>query len=149
MGARQIMASASTEIAEIQQQMHQVRKRAGVDVHDLVENARALTDWRRYWRRHPWAWCGAAAVLGYCLVPSRRFEDSDSQRLADLLQASRGKSPAPRRNPIISELAGMALGILMQQGKQLVAQHVARVFESRNANQVPPHSTSRSDQDRS
>jgi hypothetical protein len=35
----------------------------------------------------------------------------------------------------------MALGILIQQGKQLVAQRVARAFESRQANQVPPHST--------
>jgi hypothetical protein len=47
----------------------------------------------------------------------------------------------------MSELAGIALGILIQQGKQLVAQRVARVFESRYASQVSPHSTSGSDQD--
>jgi hypothetical protein len=151
------MASASNEIAELHQQMDRVRKSASVDVHDLVENTRALTDWRRYWRHHPWAWCGAATVLGYYLVPARRFGNSDSQglaelRLAELSQASQAKASAPRKNPILSELAGIALGILIQQGKQLVAQRVARVIDSYKANQVHTHDTGKngnggSDQD--
>jgi len=135
------MDSAAHEIAEIQRQMDQVRQSAGADINALVENTRALTDWRRYWRQHPWAWCGAATVLGYWLVPSRRFGNSDSQRLAELSQAAREKSSAPRQSTIMSELAGTALGILIQQGKQLVAQRVAQVFESHKTNRVPPRGT--------
>src|SRR5579872_6148179 len=116
------MNSPSNEIAEIQQRMQQLRMSVGVDVHDLVENARAMTDWRRYWRHHPWLWCGAAAVLGYCLVPSRRFGNADARPLAAMARGSAEKSAPRRASPIISELAGMALGIVIQQGKQLVAQ---------------------------
>jgi hypothetical protein len=140
------MASPSNEVAEIQRQMEAVRKSAGADVHELVENARALTDWRRYWRRHPWWWCGAATLLGYFIVPSRRVGGSASQRLADLSQNSEHKAPSSRKT-IISELAGIALGILIQQGKQLVAQRVARAFESRNAAQAPPSGTNGSDRE--
>lgn len=143
------MDSASNDIADIKQQMRQVRMSVRVDVQELVENARSMTEWRPYWRRHSWVWCGAAAVLGYSVVPLRRFGNADAHRLAALSEPLRGKPPASGGNLIVSELAGMALGILIQQGKQLVAQRVARVFASRAADPVPLHRTNGRDQGRS
>ena len=143
------MESASSDIADIKRQLRQVRTSVGTDVHDLVEGARAITDWHRYWRHHPWAWCGAATVLGYFCVPQRRFGNADARRLAALSEPATGKSPVSRSRLIISELAGMALGILVQQGKQLVAQRVASVWNSRIADPVPLHSARGTDREHS
>ncbi|HTI52037.1 MAG TPA: hypothetical protein VL475_13830 [Planctomycetaceae bacterium] len=123
-GVWSIMESKSNEIADIKQQMRQVRMSMRVDVHELVKNARSLTDWRHHWRLHPWASCGAAAVLGFLVVPRRRFGNADAQRLTALSEPSLALSS--RSNPIISELAAIALGILIQQGKHLVAHRMAR-----------------------
>ena len=41
------------------------------NVNDLVTNARQLTDWRYYVKAAPWASVGAAAAVGYMLVPRR------------------------------------------------------------------------------
>src|SRR5258708_38688309 len=69
---RPIMDTTTPELAQLQEQMHQVRMDLGEEVYDLVENARAMTDWRVHWRRHPLAFCAAAALAGYLVVPSRR-----------------------------------------------------------------------------
>ncbi len=41
------------------------------NVNDLVTNARQLTDWRYYVKAAPWASVGAAAAVGYFMVPRR------------------------------------------------------------------------------
>ena len=75
---------------ELQEQMRHVRANLGIEVHRLVENARVMTDWRHYVRKHPWACLGAAAALGYCLIPARAREiRPDAEKLAAL--ASSGK----------------------------------------------------------
>ena len=135
-----MMTNAASEIEEISQQMQQIRTSVGVDIHDLVDNARALTDWRHYWRQHPWAWCGAAVVLGYSIVPSRRFGNTDARTLAALAQGSNAKPVASSGKRIISELAGMVLGMVVQRGMQGVVRGLAGMFQSETAS--PPASPS-------
>ncbi|MFN0052000.1 MAG: hypothetical protein ACKV0T_07400 [Planctomycetales bacterium] len=137
------MTSAATELADIQRQMHAVRESAGVEVHDLIVNAQAMTDWRRYWRRHPSLWCGAAAVLGYVLAPSRRDVKADPQLLAALAKATEGNRTAPRSRPIVSHLAGLALGVLIQQGKQMLAQRLASAFHGQTVHPGQPTTAER------
>lgn len=132
------MTITESEIEEISKQMQQIRTSVGVDIHDLVENARALTDWRHYWRQHPWACCGAAIVLGYSVVPSRRFGNTDARTLATLAQGSHAKSSAAPGKRIISELAGMVLGMVVQRGMQSVVRGLAGMFQSDTAS--PPSS---------
>ncbi|HLJ11857.1 MAG TPA: hypothetical protein VKU82_11745 [Planctomycetaceae bacterium] len=114
------MASTQNdEIDEIQRQMREIRINLGDEVHGLVNKARAMTDWRVHWRKHPWIWGSAAAALGYLIVPSRRFGDSDARTLADIARASSANLAAhsPRRR-IISELASLALGIVAKKAMQ-------------------------------
>jgi hypothetical protein len=59
------------DAGEIQQRMKMIRGEMGHDMRTLVTNARTLSDWRYYWNKYPWALCGAAAVIGYVLVPPR------------------------------------------------------------------------------
>ncbi len=64
----------SAEVIEIQRRMAQVRHELHEDVREAVKGAQSLTDWRSQVRNHPWLALGAAAALGYLLVPKRRIE---------------------------------------------------------------------------
>ena len=152
------MPSQSPEIDELQRQMQRVRTSLGVEVHDLVENARAITDWRRYWRSHPWAWCGAAAILGYVVVPSRRFGQADVGTLAELSRAEATRAKAtraesngaeatrasaasaapPRRRGVMADLTGMAIGFVVQRGMQVLGRKLEGLLNSRTASSSPP-----------
>jgi hypothetical protein len=124
------MAEASNEIEMLQVEMHQVRMSLGEDAHELVAHARTLADWRVYWRNNPWAWCGTAAVLGYCLVPQRTHGKTDVRHVAEqLADGVKAALPPPGRG-IVSQLAGMALGAVMQRGLQIIGREVGAMFTS-------------------
>lgn len=63
--------SETTDVADIQRQMSEIRGEMRHDMQTLVTNARTLSDWRYYVRNYPWACLGAAAFVGYLLVPPR------------------------------------------------------------------------------
>jgi len=120
------MSTSSAESEVIQQRMQQVRTNLGMEVRDLVVNARAMTDWRHYWRGHPGLCSAGAAVLGYLLVPARRVAQSDMKRMTEDVTraqaAARPKSPAPpglaRR--LLGEIAGLAVGFAVKRGLKVV-----------------------------
>src|SRR5258707_201235 len=102
------MDSRCNEVEQLQHQMHLVRMSLGEEVHELVAGARSVTDWRQYWRRHPWAWGGAAAALGFLVVPARRSAASDERQIAELAKSAvSAPSPPTAGRRIMAELAGM------------------------------------------
>jgi hypothetical protein len=63
--------STPADISEIQRRMAQIRHELHVDVQEAVKGAQSLTDWRSQVRNHPWLALGAAAAVGYLVVPKR------------------------------------------------------------------------------
>ena len=63
---------------EIRERMAIIRLQLDEHSEDVVAQVNALSDWRSYVRRHPWVSVGAAAVVGYVLVPSRAKESAES-----------------------------------------------------------------------
>lgn len=63
--------SQNDQAQEIRRQMEHVRQDMRVEMDDIVQNARALSDWRFYVRSYPWACLAAAAGLGYMVIPRR------------------------------------------------------------------------------
>ena len=63
--------STPADINEIQRRMAQIRRDLHEDVREVVKGAQSLTDWRSQVRSHPWLALGAAAALGYFVVPKR------------------------------------------------------------------------------
>ncbi len=59
------------DVEAIRSQMASVRTTLDENVHELAENARNLTDWRYYVKAAPWGAVGAAAAIGYFIVPRR------------------------------------------------------------------------------
>lgn len=71
----------------IRLRMASVRGTLDENVHELVENARNLTDWRYYVKAAPWGAVGAAAAIGYMIVPRRvRIVQPDADEIAKLAE---------------------------------------------------------------
>jgi short subunit dehydrogenase-like uncharacterized protein len=57
---------------DLQQQLATARSALVNDMGGAVDSAKTLADWRQHFRAHPLVFCGAAAALGFLLVPRRR-----------------------------------------------------------------------------
>ena len=57
---------------DIQRQMAALRSALAQDLNGSIDSAKLLADWRYHFRKHPALFCGAAAALGFALVPWRR-----------------------------------------------------------------------------
>ena len=78
----------SDEAERIRRQMQDVRQEMGRDVHEVVERAKELSDWRYYVRKHPWACMGSALALGFLAMPGRKIPvgGPDMQHLVNQLK---------------------------------------------------------------
>ena len=107
----------------VRRRMQETRNRLHRDVGGLVRDARAVVDWRRNVSRHPWLAVGAAAALGFLIVPRRRRPlNLDADALADLARKQRlvvrveGEKEKPAT--LGGTLAATVLGII---GRELAA----------------------------
>jgi hypothetical protein len=85
---------------EIQREMRQVRRDLDEQVDELVDQARQITeelvDWRSYVKAHPWLYLGAAAGLGYLIMPTRVTVDRPvADSLAELARSGAIKLEEP------------------------------------------------------
>jgi hypothetical protein len=51
--------------------MQQLRCEIDGDMKDVSASARTMFDWKHYVKTYPWVCSGAAAVLGFLIVPKR------------------------------------------------------------------------------
>ena len=129
-------SSTATSAESIRDQMRQVRRELGEDVDGIVDNAQVLTDWRYYVRTYPWVCLGAAAAVGFLVVPSRpRIVQPDPATMADLARARKivlsPASEAPRPKPGMAASVGSMLArALLQGGLAILKQQFARGVES-------------------
>jgi hypothetical protein len=114
------MSQAATPSADdIQRQMREVRAELRDDVQEIVDNARVLTDWQHYVRQYPWLCLGAAAAVGYLVVPQRvHVIKPDSKAIADMIrqhQVSVKTEIKPQPSPgLVGGLVNMAAGMAVQ-----------------------------------
>jgi len=79
------MKNSSESAEDLVREMREVRSNLGEDMQKFVDNARVMTDWHYYIRRAPWLSLGAAAALGYLVIPSKpRYVRPDLSQLAEL-----------------------------------------------------------------
>ena len=122
------MSAAPTITAEeIQRQMGEVRSEMRDDVQELVASARVMADWHYYVRTYPWLCVGAAAAVGFMLVPPRvHVVRPDPAHVAELVRQHQVAvkaeiKPKPAMG-ILDSLINMAAGIALQ-GAMAVARH--------------------------
>jgi hypothetical protein len=129
---------------EIQRQMRQVRRELGEDMQEIVENARTMTDWRHYVRSYPWVCLGAAALVGYLIVPTRtQVIKPDAATLAEWAKSQKlvvqPAGAAPAKPGMVRQLAGMAAGALLQGGLAMAKQYaLQQLAGAAQTNGAPP-----------
>ena len=123
---------------EIQRQMREVRVELRDEMQEIVDNARVLSDWHYYVRQYPWLCLGAAAALGYLIVPQRvQVIKPDSKAIADMIrqhQVSVTTQVKPQPSPgllggLVNMAAGMAVQGLLAVASAQLSQFIQQVTE--------------------
>jgi len=127
---------------EIQQQMRQARRELGADVVDIAEQARVMTDWKYYVRSNPWLCLGAAATLGYLLVPQRiKLPPVSLEPMLEMVKATQAATqqaaahavketiqatqpPPPPKQSLLSMALGMLGSTVLQGGMAIASQQL-------------------------
>jgi len=144
------MTDLSTDAELLQREMRAVRSNLGDDVDRLVESARTITDWHFYIRRAPLLFLGAAAALGFWIVPSKNKKLSAQQdlsqlsaeQLADLIKYRSLLKEEPAAKPsdgLVSGLGKTALNALWRTGMALIAQQAKQYVKRAAAEALAPH----------
>jgi hypothetical protein len=128
---------------EIQRQMRDVRSELRNDVQDLVDNARVMTDWHYYVRSYPWLCLGAAAAVGYLLVPSRvQVFKPDAQMLANLVRqhqvAVKTEVKPQPSGGLLGGLVNMAAGAALQGAMAIASQQLNQFLRGLATPASPP-----------
>jgi len=131
------MKNSSESADDLVREMREVRSNLGEDMQRFVDNARVMTDWHYYIRRAPWLSLGAAAALGYLIIPSKpRYVRPDLSQLAELAKhhelvvTDRGEKKAEQQGSITSSLLKMATSSLWRAGMGILSRHVNQIVQS-------------------
>jgi hypothetical protein len=126
-------------------QMRTIRRELGDDVEELVVQAERLMDWRYHMQRYPWAMMGAAALVGYFLVPRRTVslptDDSTLAKLAERIPVHLPPPPEKKKQSLVGSLVSAganmawraALAYATQQVSKMVAQQAAAAQQQQPA----------------
>lgn len=130
----------SPESKAIRQRMEEVRCELDDDVQAIVESARDVSEWRSYVRDYPWICLGAAAAVGYFIVPRRVMGmRPDAQTLAELANQSNllATSHSPRNRNLGGVLLAFAGNLALRGVSAYVLQLTGKLLASPTVTSPP------------
>jgi hypothetical protein len=114
--------------------MQDVRNDLAAHADEAVERARAKFAWRCFVANHPWPTLGAAAALGYFLVPRRTRVKACEAGAAAPDRAPQARQPSPFSG-VLSGVMSAVAAIIAREGLIFAEQRLMEWFE--------PHEKSR------
>lgn len=142
--------SPDPAVDDLRQRMAQIRSASHGDVETILTGLRQNLDWRYHLNRHPWAFAGAAAFLGFLLIPKSRKAVLDSATVKQLVAELNLPEAKPEKQDILHKWV-IPLAIrwgtsgAMSMGQMLLAKMLAKsaakeaVEEDQESSFVPPH----------
>jgi len=137
---------------ELRQRMAQIRSATHGDVETILTGLRQNLDWRYHLERHPWAFAGAAAFLGYLLVPKSKVKAKIDPATVKQIAAELNLQPAvPDDNKTFVQKWVIPMALkwgttgALQIGQLLLAKLMAKqgakeaVAEEEETSFIPPH----------
>lgn len=103
----------------VRAQMQQIRCDIDRDLDEMVASARRMVDWRHYVKTYPWTCLGAAAALGFLIVPKRKMEHGPESAAEPAPAATRGW---------VDAIWATATSIAVRKAIELLGQSAARVL---------------------
>jgi hypothetical protein len=142
------MADDASTADALQRQMQQVRAEMREDVQVMVASARDMTDWTYYVRTYPWICVGAAAAIGYLVVPAKREPPikPDPKDLLELAKQQKIVVKVEERQPgpgLFGMLLKMAAGPLLQGGLAILKHQFDEQLRSRQERAVASNGNGR------
>ena len=124
--------------------MAAVRAAVAADGRVVADSAGELADWKQYVRAAPLACTGAAALVGYLVVPSRsrvvKPDEAQMKRLAEQARLQvKGKGTVKSRKP-----GGLTMGLLTALGN--VALRAGTAYVSQQAGKAVGKEAARQEQ---
>jgi hypothetical protein len=115
----------------VQARMRQIRCEIDHDLEEMAASARKMVDWRHYVKTHPWVCLGAAAALGFLIVP-RRSKGSAPDLAAVAALARTGHvvaEPAPAATRgLVDLLLSTVASIAVRKAIELLGQGAGRLW---------------------
>jgi len=112
---------------DISAKMRQVRVDLHDDMDNVVESAREMTDWKTYVHRYPWVCLGAAAAIGYLVIPAKvRVVSPDPKALLKLAKDNKlvvDADPTPKAS---SGIAGALFGFVANAATRAAIAYVSQ-----------------------
>lgn len=143
------MATATNNADELRIQMAQIRRDLHADVRDVVANAEAVADWRRYIRMYPWTALGVSVAAGYLVVPRRRQVvpvpvaiAPDAAEVREVLEQAKEEAKEPARKGLLASAFGFVAPVAMRAAQGYAAQYletwIAQQQAAGRATPTPP-----------
>ncbi len=96
----------------IRQQMQDIRRDLADDIDSLAESTREMADWQVYFKRYPWIVMGAAAAVGFLVVPKRvELVHPDPDALLELAKRKKLVVEASPKKKAKNSVAGTLLSL--------------------------------------
>ena len=123
--------------ADIQQQMARIRRELHDDVEEVVEQAKELADWRNFVKSHPWLMVGAAAAVGFMVVPRRlNVISPDAATLAKLAKQNKlvvkAKPDMQKQGGIAAPLISFASAAILRSVVAMAGQQASKVWAAQS-----------------
>jgi len=142
------MALGTTQADEIQREMRQIRVELRDNVQEIVSSAREIVDWQSYVKAYPWLCVGAAAFVGYLLVPSRTTViRPDPEALRELTKSREmlEQQVKPKKS-LVGMVVGMVAASAAQAAMSVASHQVQQLLHSLQQPPAPQTGGFRHDQ---
>ena len=127
----QVVATATNDADELRLKMAQIRRELHADVREVVANAEAVTDWRRYIRMYPWTALGVSAAVGYLIVPRRHkvvpvpvVIPSDAGAVREVIEKEKEEVKGPIRKGLLASALGFVAPVAMRAVQGYAVQYL-------------------------
>lgn len=112
----------------IRESMREIRSELPYDVDEARERVKQLSDWRYHLSRRPLAVMGAAAVVGYMMIPAKRT--------AGTVMVHRDSAPVavgPTKRGMFGGIAGAVATMALRHAAVMATNQVASKLSQSNS----------------
>lgn len=124
------MTTSATEKQSlaIKHRMAEIRTELPYDVDEARQRVRQLTDWKYHLSRHPLPLLGAAAVVGFFLVPSKQ-----SQARVIIHRDVSRTDPEPATRGMMGGIAAAVVTMAVRHATTMAANRISSLIAKRGS----------------
>ena len=115
----------------VKARMQGIRCEIDQDLQDVSASARSMVDWKHYVKTYPWVCMGAAAALGFLIVPKRSTPTAPTcppRAAGNDRSTGRHAAPTAARG-VVDALVGAIAGIAVREAIAYLGENAEKLWE--------------------